>query len=162
MLVTPCSPADLADFLVTTKLTVRYGAYARLLVQVTAGQAWAVHAVSDQSSPLAVAGLFAWDDGRESEAWFLVDRARAAASLPAALSALRQVLRAQAPRHRQGILTRVEPGNRAGETIARFLGFAPAGGGIWRFGLERNSRRAVRIEQPGEGPQKAGARAQAR
>lgn len=55
-----CSPADLAAFLVTTKLTVPARIYARLLVQVTVGDAWAVYAVSDPSSPLAVAGIFAW------------------------------------------------------------------------------------------------------
>ena len=128
----PCSPADLAAFLVTTKLTVPARIYARLLVQVTVGDAWAVYAVSDPSSPLAVAGIFAWPD-RESEAWFMVDSPRASKSLPQCLLALRRVLRAEAPNHDRGILARVEPGNRAGETIARLLGFSPSGDGIWRI-----------------------------
>ncbi len=133
MLTLRCSPADLVAFMVTTKLTVAPKVYARVLVQVTAGDAWAVYADSDHSSPLAVAGLFAWDDGRESEAWFMVDRERASRALPGCLSALRKVIRAEASRHPHGILTRVKPGNRAGETIARALGFAPAGEERWRY-----------------------------
>lgn len=140
MLTNPCSPADLADFLVTNKLTVRSVAYARMLVQVIAGDAWAVFADSDRSSPLAIAGLFAWDDGRESEAWFMVDSARANRAMPACLAALRQVLRDEAPHHSNGILARVKPGNRAGETIARALGFETEGEGIWRFRWSRPSR----------------------
>ena len=132
MITQTCSPADLAAFLVTTKLTVPTRLYARLLVQVTAGEAWAVFLEQDLSSPIAVAGLFAWPD-RESEAWFTVDRSRAGAALTECLIAFRRVLREEAPRHSRGIISRVEPGNRAGETIARFLGFAPEGGGLWRW-----------------------------
>jgi hypothetical protein len=139
MLVFPCSPADLSALLVTTKLTVRARLYARLLVQVTAGEARAVYAESDLSSPLAIAGLFAWPD-RESEAWFVVDSARAARTMPGCLLALRRLLRDEQPRHLHGILARVEPGNRAGETIARMLGFRPAGDGIWRMGWVRSSK----------------------
>lgn len=133
MLTLRCSPADLAAFMVTTKLTVSPTVYARVLVQVTAGDAWAVYADSDLSSPLAVAGLFAWDDGRESEAWFMVDKERASRALPGCLGALRKVIRDEASRHPLGIVARVKPGNRAGETIARALGFAPAGDERWRF-----------------------------
>jgi hypothetical protein len=139
MLTISCSPADLAAFLVTTKLTVPTRLYARLLVQVTAGEAWAVYAEDDLSSPIAVAGLFAWPD-RESEAWFKVDRARAGRALTECLIALRRVLREAAPHHVRGIISRVEPGNRAGETIARFLGFAPEGGEIWRWEWSTSSK----------------------
>jgi hypothetical protein len=139
MLAQSCSPADLAAFLVTTKLTVPTRLYARLLVQVTAGEAWAVHAGHDLSSPIAVAGLFAWPD-RESEAWFMVDRSRAGRTLPECLLVLRSVIRAEGPHHMRGIISRVEPGNRAGETIARFLGFVPEGGGIWRWEWSTSSR----------------------
>lgn len=139
MLTQTCSPADLAAFMVTTKLTVPTRLYARLLVQVTAGEAWAVHAEHDLSSPIAVAGLFAWPD-RESEAWFTVDRTRTGAALMECLTALRRVLREAAPHHSRGIISRVEPGNRAGETIARFLGFVPEGGGIWRWAWSTSSR----------------------
>ncbi len=133
MLTTRCSPADLVAFVVTTKLTVRTAVYARMLVQVTAGEAWAVYADADPSNPIAIAGLFDRCDGRESEAWFMVDRARASRALPGVISSLRKVIRAEAPHHPHGILTRVRPGNRAGETIARALGFAHAGDGRWRF-----------------------------
>jgi hypothetical protein len=140
MVTLRCTPLDLAAHLVRLKLTVPARLYARLLVQVTAGDAWAVYTVSDPSSPLAIAGLFAWPD-RESEAWFMVDSERAAKSLPQCLLALRRVLRAEAPRHRErGILARVEPGNRAGETIARALGFRPAGGELWRWGCPESSK----------------------
>ena len=128
-----CDPADLVALLVTTKLTVPRGVYSRLLVQVMMGDAWAVYDAADPAAPLIIAGLFAWDDHRESEAWFTADTNRAAKGLPMSLLAMRQVLREQAPRHGNGILTRVAPGNRAGETIARFLGFVPAGEGLWRF-----------------------------
>ena len=138
MLTQTCTPVDLAAFLVTTKLTVPTRLYARLLVQVTMGDAWAVYAVSDPSSPLAVAGIFAWPD-RESEAWFMVDGPRASKSLPQCLLALRRILRAEAPRHVRGILARVEPGNRGGETIARALGFGPSGAGLWRIGSLNSS-----------------------
>jgi hypothetical protein len=146
MLTLPCSPADLVAYLVTTKLTVPPVRYARLLVQVTAGDAWAVYDVSDPSSPLAVAGLYAWPD-RETEAWFMADAPRAGGSMPAVLIALRRVLRAEAPRHERGILARVAPGNRAGATIARYLGFAHDGEEIWRFGRDGAGARDLRRGQ---------------
>jgi hypothetical protein len=138
-----CSPAELVDFLLTLKLTVPPSRYARLLVQVAAGEAWAVYSTTDRSAPLAVAGLYAWPD-REAEAWFLVDTSRAASVMPAVVIALRRVLREQVARHERGILARVTPGNRAGETIARCLGFAHDAGEIWRVAVDRGGERAVR------------------
>ena len=142
MVILRCQPVDLIAFLsaptVRLKLTVRPKLYAHLLIQVTAGEARAVYAVSDPSAPIAIAGLFAWPD-RESEAWFMVDTARAAHCLPACLAAIRRALRQEAPSHSRGILARVEPGNRAGETIAKVLGFESTGDGIWRFAGCRTS-----------------------
>jgi hypothetical protein len=137
-----CSPAELVDFLVTLKLTVPPGRYARLLVQVAVGEAWAVYS-GDCSAPLAIAGLYAWPD-REAEAWFLIDASRAANVMPAVAIALRRVLREQVARHERGILARITPGNRAGETIARCLGFAHDAGEIWRVAVDRGGERAVR------------------
>lgn len=161
MIVHPCAHADLAAFLVTTKLTVPARLYRHLLVQVMMGDAWAVYSDQDQPAPLAIAGLYAWPD-RESEAWFMVDSARAQKAMPEVLLVLRRTLDAESTLHPHGIFARVEPGNRAGETIARCLRFEAAGGGIWRFRGGGRRQGTIRFERSGKGAEAPAARTQGR
>jgi hypothetical protein len=170
MRITSCGVAELADFIGSQRLTLPRGVYAHHLVQVTTGQARAVYA-DDDAAPLAIAGLYAWGDGRPAQVWFMVRRDAARRRIAGIAAGLRAALRAQARGHHGEIVTLVDPGNRAGEVLARFLGFAPTAlvgefGQIWLYGGEHGERGegAVRPERRGEGAAAPdpGAAAQAR
>lgn len=107
-----------------------------LFVQTVAGDSWAV--ISAAGEPIALCGIYAWP-GVISEAWFSVKRRHAAGCMPALCACLRAKIRAEAPKHPNGIVTRVHAGNRAGESIARYLGFKPAG-------LDASGQREWRLE----------------
>jgi len=119
----PATLADLADVLTARKSTVPRAVYRSLLVQVVGGQPWVFRT---SAGPIAIGGLFAWDDGRPAEAWFL-SRPGVGPALAGVVLGVRRMLEAQASTHPAGVISRVMPGNVPGERLAVALGFSATG-----------------------------------
>jgi hypothetical protein len=155
MQISDCGVEDLADFLSAQKSPLPRGVYARHLVQLVNGTGRAVRESPDQP-PLAIAGLFRFDDGRTAQAWFMADRARVSRSMAAVAAGFRRALR-EVIREGERVAVLVKPGNRAGEVIAAYAGFAATSdmigeSRIWIYGGEngRRDQGSVRSERRGK------------
>lgn len=110
--------------------------YLHLAVQVQRGVALAVR---DGGRVIALGGVCRPRNGMRGELWVAVVPGHRAAFLKHLLGVrpwLADLLRGP---FADGLVTRVVPGNRAGETMARALGFSPGdaiefGARIWRRG----------------------------
>jgi hypothetical protein len=155
MHISDCGIEDLADFLSAQKSPLPRGVYAQHLVQLVNGTGRAVRESPDQP-PVAIAGLFRFDDGRTAQAWFMADRQRVSRSMVAVAAGFRRALR-EVLREGERVAVLVKPGNRAGEIIAAYAGFAATSdmsgeGRIWILGGENGERspRPVWTKQCGE------------
>lgn len=123
--------ADLQAFLLgalAPRLTVPRRLYRHLIAEVACGTAWVVRRTPEEP-PLAIGGVYRFDDGRPGQAWLIcvpAFRAHVAGVAGRARAALR------AAREAGPIVAVVR--TQAGGRMARALGFAPVDGGpVWRM-----------------------------
>lgn len=125
------APATLADLLayLGPRLTVPRRVYRHLVAQMAGGPVWVVRRTPD-GPPLALGGVYRFDDGRPGQAW-LICKPEVGSHLAGVAGRARAAMRAARDDGPIVAVVRTAAGGR----MARALGFAPleAGGPVWRL-----------------------------